>query len=211
MSTLRRPAQPGPANRLANRGTLGGPRGAIAALVLLLALCLGFLAVPFASAGEGRSAVSTPGTLRLSPSSPTVEVGRAVSVELWLDNGSDYYGLDVRVSYDPEVLRIDSGKATPAWDLFHPTFHFLIKNEADNVGGTLWYAVTNTNPAAAFSGTGRVCVILLTGVTTGKTSLSFSYAKGSTRDGDAMWPATNSVELEVRPGSHYVAYLPLVK
>ncbi|MGC8787630.1 MAG: DNRLRE domain-containing protein, partial [Anaerolineae bacterium] len=129
-----------------------------------------------------------PGTIRILPAVAATNVGGSVTVEVWLENVGNYYGIDLRLAFDPAVVRVPSSQVTPLWDVFDPVNHFTIKNEANNGTGFIWYALTNINPAEAFTGTGRVCSITFQGVADGATALHFTYVKGSTRDGSALYP-----------------------
>ena len=70
------------------------------------------------------------------------------------------------------------------------------------------YALTNMNPAEPFTGTGRVCSITFTGMSSGAAVLDFFYVKGSTRDGDELYPAPMDGSVVV--GSIYRSHLPVV-
>lgn len=128
------------------------------------------------------------GTIAIRPSSTTVGVGQKVTVEVWLEDVADYYTIDLRFSFDPNVVTVPSGKVAPLWDVFDEEKSYGLLNEADNVSGTVEYAVTNLNPAEPFTGTGRVCAVTFSGVTTGATALDFYYVQGGTRRGIGLYP-----------------------
>jgi hypothetical protein len=140
------------------------------------------------------------GTLRLVPASAQVDPGDTVQVEVWLENVAEYYTLDVRVGFDPELVEVPDGGVDPLWDLFDKNNHWIIRKQVDHDAGEVWYAVTNLNPAQAFEGTGRVCAITFQGLTSGTTSLDINYAQGSTRFGESLYPEQVGGQLTVGSG-----------
>ncbi|MDH7488967.1 MAG: SdrD B-like domain-containing protein [Anaerolineae bacterium] len=141
------------------------------------------------------------GTIRILPNPAYVDVGGTVTVYVWLENGGNYYGLDLRFIFENDKASVPSGKTTPLWDLFDADNHFIIKNKVEDYDAThqrVWYAVTNLDPAEPFTGTGRVCSVTFEGLAPGTTVLDFIYAKGSTRDGAALYPVQVDGTLIVR-------------
>jgi hypothetical protein len=159
---------------------------------------------------EHVKACDAPGTLRLLPEVAVVEVGRAVTLEVWLENGGNYYGLDARLTFDPAMVQVPAGRVASLWEVFDSSNHFLIKNEANNISGTVWYAVTNINPSEPFTGTGRICAISFTALVSGTAPLQLSYAKGSTRDGSPLYPARANGSITARFAERHVIALPLI-
>jgi hypothetical protein len=131
------------------------------------------------------------GTIKILPNPAYVDVGGTVTVTVWLEDVGNYYGLDFKLDFEKATVSVPSGKTTPLWEVFDEDNHLSIKNTVQNVDGIydqVWYAVTNFNPAEPFTGTGRVCSITFSGLAEGTTVLDFTYAKGSTRDGDEFFP-----------------------
>jgi len=126
-----------------------------------------------------------------------------------LEEAANYYGLDIRISFDPAVVQVPAGRVTPLWGVFDAVSHFPIKNQADNVSGTVWYAVTNMNPAPPFTGTGAVCAIAFAAQAPGQADLQFTYAKGASRDGEALFPQRLGAQIMVRAPERYAILLPL--
>jgi hypothetical protein len=189
------------------RATIWAVAAASAGLLwLLAALCL----TPGPALGQEAGACDTPGTLRIVPGSASVQVGQAVTVEVWLEGAGNYYGLDLRLAFNPTRVRVPAGRVTPLWEVLDSANHFAIKNEADNISGTVWYAVTNMNPAEPFTGTGRICAIGFSGLAPGETTLHFTYAKGSTRGGEGLYPAAADGSIVVSAPQRRDIYLPVV-
>lgn len=175
--------------------------------VLLVALVLG------SAVWGGRTwAGGAPSVQVLPPSVHLESVGESTPLDVYLEGVEGIYGLDVRLSFDPEIVTVPAGRVTPLWEVFDPYNHFVVKNEVNNEAGTIWYAVTNINPAEPFSGGGRVCSIVFQGEAEGISDITFTYAKGSDRDGTAIWPEPQGGLIavgDVQTGSVAV-WLPLV-
>jgi hypothetical protein len=183
---------------------------AVAVAFVLWLFLVGLAARPGKIEAQDTEAYDAPGTLRVVPAAALLDVSRAVTVEVWLEDAGNYYGLDLRLAFDPALVQVPAGRATPLWEVLDSSNHFIIKNETNNISGTLWYAVTNMNPTEPFTGTGRICAIAFTGLVSGTTPLHLSYAKGSTRNGVGLYPATMDGSITVRvPGRHVIA-LPIV-
>ena len=137
------------------------------------------------------------GTVRLVPSVTQMVPGESADVEIWLDGVEDYYGIDVRIGFDPSVVDVPDGLVTPIWDLFDPSNHWIIRNRVNDQAGEAWYAVTNHNPAEPFEGAGRICRITFQAVITGSTTLDVRYARGSTHLGQTLEPERVGAEITV--------------
>ena len=150
------------------------------------------------------------GEVQVVALAPHVDVGGSVTVEVWLE-GEDYYGLDIRLSYDADYLSVPAWQVTPLWEVFDANSHFIIRNWAG--GGTIWYAVANLNPAQPFTGRGRVCTLTFRGLADGVADLRFTYAKGSARAGTGLYPKTVNTRITVGtgvPAVRWRRYLPSV-
>ena len=168
----------------------------LSAVLMIVPLTLNLSSEPSLAWNEA-SPQAEAGTIRILPSPATTGVGEAITVEVWIEDVANYYGLDFRLSFDPAVANIPSEQVTPLWEVLDPGNHLIMKNQAHNVNGTVWYAVTNLRPAEPFTGTGRICSITFAGLAPGTTTVDFFYAKGSTRNGDALYPAQMNGEIVV--------------
>jgi len=184
----------------------GGPRGG--ALVGCLSTALTTVAClltaltaaePPLHASPPLRLAAEPGTVRLAPASARISPGETTEVVVWLESAEDYYGIDVRIGFDPDVVDVPDGRVTPVWDLFNASSHWIVRNHVYGEQGEIWYAVTNHNPAAPFDGTGRICRINFRGVSTGTTTLAVHYARGSTNLGQSLEPARAGAEIIVGP------------
>ncbi|MGC8787632.1 MAG: hypothetical protein ACP5Q1_09440, partial [Anaerolineae bacterium] len=73
-----------------------------------------------------------PGTVRVLPSPALMNVGQMVTVEVWLEDAASYYGIDIRLSFDPHYVSVPAGRVVPLWDVIDGSNHWIIKNEVDN-------------------------------------------------------------------------------
>ena len=165
--------------------------------LLTLHLVVGVCSQP-SLASRAAASQAQAGSILISPTLASAGPGESVTVTVWLSDVTDYYGLDFRLSFDPSVVEVPSEDVKPLWDLFDEEDHLIVRNTVSNTEGTVWYALTNLNPAEPFSGTGRICSITFSALAPGTTTLHFSYAKGSTREGDDLYPAPEDGEIRVR-------------
>ncbi len=100
--------------------------------------------------------------VRVLPATGGYAVGELIQVEVRIVNVENLYGADVQLTFDPSILKVvdaDSNlpgvQVSPSDELLSPDW--VIKNEADNQAGTVWYAVTQLNPSPEVSGTGALC------------------------------------------------------
>ena len=141
--------------------------------------------------------------VRVSPQ--TIQVGSAETlVEVTLEGVSGLYGLDIRLEFDPallEVLDADDGKdgvqISPGQI---PSPDFVVRNEADNAAGTLWYAATQMNPREPASGAGVVCSLRVRGVSGGAGELRVVEAKLVDRSGGDLATTTSGAQVTVALG-----------
>ena len=184
------------------------------AVLLVLAALTSAAAGPRASSPQ--AATDMPGTIRIRPQPASVGVGGTVTVDVWLENVGNIYGLDFKLNFEKARVSVPSGKVTPLWEVFDGVNSFTIVNRVTSVDGTynqIQYALTNVNPAEPFTGTGRVCSITFSGLAEGTTALDFpdtliERPKGSTRDGDPLYPV--AVDGVILIGSMNRLRLPVV-
>ncbi len=178
------------------------------ALLCLLVLGSGAQGAPVVKNDPAQSA-GPAGTIRILPFPAHASPGGTVTVDVWLEGGTNYYGIDVRLYFDTARLQATATQVTPIWEVFDENNHFIIKNQVNNSTGEIWYAVTNTNPAEPFTGMGRIFSVTFVGAEPGAAVLDFYYVKGSTRDGDALYPT--QVDGAILVGSAYRLHLPVVQ
>ena len=212
----------------ARRGAGRRPMSVLPALVLACALGLAFACPTLArpepgppgsrmlpgSVDAGASLAMGAGTLSVSPSSASIAVGGTVSVDVWISEVTDLYGIDFRLCYDSSIVKIPSENATLLWEVLHPVFHNVLYNAVVDPYPEYcpcsvipdhkwyWYAVTDLNPATGFTGSGRFVTITFQGLASGTTPLHLCYAKGATRDGAPLWPTRVDGTITVGSGAN---------
>lgn len=97
--------------------------------------------------------------VRVLPAAGNYQLGNEIPVEVWIEDVTNLYGAEVRLAFDAaRVAVIDANPSLPGVqvqprsDLLSPDL--IIRNEANNEAGTVWYAVTQMNPSEPVSGTG---------------------------------------------------------
>jgi hypothetical protein len=148
-------------------------------------------------AGSFHAAALEPTATTITLYRPNTEIHgcETVDVEIWINDVTDLYGADVRLSFDPNVVEVvdadpnTAGVQIADGDLLGNIF--TAKNEVDNSAGTIFYAVTQLNPQPPANGSGLLAVISFRAKSVGASDLDFTYTKLANRDGEEL-PATSS-------------------
>ena len=166
---------------------------AVSAVLLCLALGL----VPAQAAAAQSAAL-----IRLVAGAATVGAGATTAVEVRVENVADLYGLDIRISYNPaavEVVDADSsseGVQIRPGGLLAPDF--VVRNQADNNAGTVWFALTQLHPSEAVTGSGVAFIVTFRGrAACASSPLTFSYFKLASRAGDLIPASAEDGEIRV--------------
>jgi len=137
----------------------------------------------------------------LSADPQPVAVGSASTVTVTVDQVQSLYGLDIRLSFDPEkaqILDADSGKdgeqVIPG-DLL--SLDFMVRNTVDNVEGTVWYAVTQVNPSQPVSGDGMAFSFDVQAISNGDCPIDVTYVKFADREGNALPASFSGLTLSI--------------
>jgi hypothetical protein len=160
----------------------------LAMLVIGLLLCSNL-----GTTGGVISALAQSGTsIAFSPNPATVSGCGTTRVEIWINDPVELYGADVRFSFNPAVLEVvdadpsTSGINLEVGDLLDPTYRFIVRNEADNVAGTVIFAGSQLRPAMPVNTSGVLAVITFRAKSSGSSVLDFTYTKLATRNGDPI-------------------------
>jgi hypothetical protein len=145
----------------------GFSTASIAGLALLAVV--GHAAAAAPALGQGPGADGT--IVRCNPAVVTGPLRSGVSVEIYVENVVDLYGVQI------EVL---SGFLKP---------DFVVRKIADNTAGTIWYAATQVNPTLPVSGSGALARVTLLPQMAGTFTMPFTYQKLVLRTGVQI-PAT---------------------
>jgi hypothetical protein len=155
---------------------------------------------------------SQPATVvSIQPPAQTINVGDTTTVDVQIDNVPDLFGVDLRLSFDPSIVKVvDSNPLVPGDQIEPGPFldisggkGFIVENSADNAAGTIIYAATLLSPAPAVNGSGVLIRITFEGLAEGTSQIKLDSVLLSDPKAEEV-PATKqdgaiSVEEEVPP------------
>lgn len=144
---------------------LGRERRAGHTLASVPAICMVLLV---ALAMPGGAAAIIPGSapaagpvVRCEPVSISGPVNQIVTADITIQDVVGLYGADVQVGFDASIVQVldenpnvNGIQIQPLASFLKP--EFVILNNADNVGGTMRYAVTQLNPTSPATGSGAL-------------------------------------------------------
>ena len=182
-----------------------------------LAIAILALGLALVTSAPGRIALGAPQetTLHLIPPSSLLPIGNEIEVEVWISDVSELNAADIRLTFDPqqfEIIDADPSLAgvqvIPRDDLLAPDL--VIKREADNDAGTIWYAVTQLNPTPPASGSGAVFAFRMRPRKVGVGEFAFSSFKLATREGQVIPATPISATYYVTTGNEVRLFLPFL-
>jgi hypothetical protein len=166
-------------------------------LALSLGIALSLTALPGWAVEAQESAV-----VRVSPAQIEIAEGETATVEIRVDDVDGLYGLDVRLGFDASTVQVVDADPSTGGIQARPgdllSLDFVVKNEADNDAGTVWFALTQMNPSEAVSGSGVAFSIMLRGTRAGAAPLAITQAKLATRSGEEITASTEDGRIEIR-------------
>lgn len=125
---------------------------------------------------------------RCNPLNASGPVTQDLVVDIYIQDVVNLYGADARLSFDPAFIQvvdadpnIPGTQIQPLYDFMVPGF--VIKKEADNNAGTIWYAATQLNPSPPVSGSGPLARITFRATTAGSYALPVTSAQLSAAGG----------------------------
>jgi hypothetical protein len=189
------------------------------ALRLFLLLLVGLLP---ATAGAAPSANAI---VRPDPIKSSVAVGQIVTINLYVQDVTDLYGADVRLSFDPEILQVvDDAPATagvqitPLSSFLKPDF--VVRKKACNGvdasdpdctgGGLVWYAATQVNPSQPVSGSGSLAAVRFRRIKAGDTLIAVIHNELVTRTGTTIPSEVRDGTVSTATSTTRYLYLPIV-
>jgi len=183
-------------------GILGQRLGSVILRLMIVLIAIALLgAILLVSLPASRGFAQ--GTMILvQPSASEVDVDDTVTVDVQIENVTDLYGVDFRLSFDPTLLEVQDADGNPANGVqiqggSFPAPNFVVKNEADNSAGTIWYAVSQMNPTEPISGTGVAASVTFQGLADGVSSVAFTYQKIVEKNGDQISATTQDGQITV--------------
>jgi hypothetical protein len=132
---------------------------------MLAVAVVALAALSLAALGDAAAAPEGPGMDdALVRCEPAVALGPAtatLAVDIYVEDVVDLYGADIRLLFDTTYAQVvDADPFAPGVQI-QPLAGFLspdfvIRREADNSTGLIWYAVTQINPSPPASGSGAL-------------------------------------------------------
>lgn len=136
-----------------------------------------------APAGQERAT-----TVSVTPLNSSVADCGLLDIYVDVNDVSNLYAVDVRLSFDPAVVEVVS--MTPVIDpVLQYTAGFTPRNIVNNFSGTIWYASTQMNPTPVANGSGHILKLTLRAKSTATVAFVFTYIKLSNPSGVEI-PAT---------------------
>jgi hypothetical protein len=126
--------------------------------------------------------------VRCDPSTVIGPVDQTLTVDLYVQDVTNLYGLDLKTTFDATIAQVVDENSGTAGVQFQPlsTFmqpDFVVRNVADNSAGTLRYAATQVDPTAPATGSGPVARIRFAAVKAGQLTMVFTAHDLSDRNG----------------------------
>lgn len=170
-----------------------------AATLLLFLFALPASAAPVAGPSGTCGASGT--VICIDPSTQTIGPNQVTTADIRIDNVSNLYGADVRLSFDPSIVCAQDGShpcpnSTTVQLAPGPLLtsssgnYFILRNSADNSAGNIQFIITQLNPAPPVTGSGVLATITFYGLAGPQTSLHFTFTKLADPNGVQI-PATN--------------------
>ncbi len=163
--------------------------GLACALVSLIAL------LPSALAVEALSVTTQPETppkttIGINGPPPPILAGEEISTTIRIEDVMGLYGAEINLSFVPEDLQVvDADGGTTGVQITPgdcPLPDFIVSNSANNVNGTIFYAVTELNPSQPIDGSCDVAHITFATLRVNDTTVSFGEVILSDSDGQSI-------------------------
>lgn len=167
------------------------------AVLVLAALLLTMLVSLFSPLGWSPARADPHAvTVNLSPSPALIQGCETITVEIMINDVTNLYGADVRLTFDPAILSVDDAyPAQSGINLAHGNIlkppYYVVYNTADNTHGTIKYALTQLYPTPPFSGSGVLARIRFKARSAGTTAVTFSSIQLGDNNGIEI-PASGS-------------------
>ena len=152
--------------------------------------------------------------LQVMPARVRVDVGQEFTVTLQLQGVTNLYGVDARVSFNPNVVEVVDANAGAAGvqiqrgNFPNASGNWVVKQVADNQVGVAWYAISLNAPAPGANGSGVLCSIRFRAKANGYTG--FKFAEGTLVDTGVERTPVLLLEGSVRVGEEHLIVLPIL-
>lgn len=178
---------------------------ALIALVMLL----------LTAAGQLRAAPAQVTVVRCDPEVVTADSGDTVSFTIYVENVVGLYAADVQMSFDPAVAQVidaDSNKGGTQIEMLDEflALDFTVRDRADNMAGTIWYANTQVNPSQPVSGSGPLARVTMQSLTHGSFNVPITSQELAMIDGTTIPATTRDCRVTFfNPNLDYEIYMPV--
>ena len=152
--------------------------------------------------------------VRVRPAGGTYDVGSTIDVEVVVEDVQNLYGADVQLTFDTTRLSvIDANPSEPGTQISPRddllSTDLVVREEANNTTGDIWYAVTQLNPSEPVTGTGTIFAFTLQTLSPGEAvPVAIESAKLATRSGDPITSTTQGAYYTI--GAERRVFLPFV-
>lgn len=133
-----------------------------------------------------------------------VAMGQEMSADVLLKEAPLFYGSDVRLTFNPDLLEVidanekSSGVQIEPGDFLDPSKSFFLLNQSNNKNGSISYALSLLNPAPAVDGNGRLATIAFRAKSPGQTAIRIEKGELGTRDGKTIYPDLGNMEISIK-------------
>ena len=170
----------------------------------ILAACVVLLGLIGGGFGSAMAFDETGALVRPEPALLEMSEGEITTLDIIIENAKDVYGIDVRGGFDPAIIEvIDADPNKEGVQIKPGAFpkpDFLVRNGADNQGGTFQYVTTQLNPTSPASGNGVVFSVQFRGKAAGETALTIDSVQMADRSGRALEVSATSGKIRVVQG-----------
>lgn len=136
-------------------------------------------------------AQATP-TVFTRPEITTIAPGAGRTIEIWVKDVNDLYGVDLKIRFDPAIVEVrDSdpdrvGIQIEPGSFLSPATGFIAMNEVNPATGEIRYAMTEVNPAPPVSGTGVIVRVTFRGRAEGQSAITLLDVKLADRNAEPI-------------------------
>jgi len=147
----------------------------------------------------------------IDPPSREVAVGATTTVDIRIENVTDLFGVEVRLSFNPALLEVvDADPGTAGVQIQPGTFpspDFIAQNSVDQATGKIDFAIAQRPPHEPVSGSGVLATVTCRGKAAGTLALIFVEATLSNRDGVPISADAQGGSITVLPSHALTGWL----
>ncbi len=178
--------------------------------VLWLIIALSLLALidlsAYRSTASGLPQSQT--VIKIMPQTLKLKVDETAKIDLTIDQVSGLYGIELHLKFDPNVIQVidaqpdQKGIQIQAGDM--PIPDFIVLNTADNVNGTIDYAVTQLPPNPPGEGNGVIASLTIRAKKAAATNIQVEQFLLADTAGKSIDAASQHGQIQVVGGSNWL-------